>query len=115
MDVMIPMGKMSQSGIRSIVDRQTINEILFDFHHGEAVCKLPWKERYKANMEKLKSGKMEESAEVVRDLLHRNQEKSLNSSERQILNQAQRNIISEMILVKDISEDEAANLLKLSS
>ncbi|MBY0122283.1 CarD family transcriptional regulator [Bacillus sp. S/N-304-OC-R1] len=112
MSVMIPVESMEKSSVRSVLDRKTINDILFDFHHFESDCSLPWKERYKSNMEKLKSGDMSESAEIVRDLLHRNKEKSLNTSERQMLNQAQRNIISELSIVKGISEEEAAQLLK---
>lgn len=115
MNVMIPVETMEKSGVRSVVDRQTLNEILFDFHHIQSDCSLPWKERYKSNMEKLKSGKMNESAEIVRDLIQRNKEKSLNTSERQMLNQAQRNIISELSIVQGISEDEAAQLLKKTS
>ena len=115
MDVMLPLKTMQKSGVRSIIDVDAMREILFDLHHVESDCDLPWKERYKANVEKLKTGRVEDSAEIVRDLLHRNKEKSLNTSERQMLNQAQRNIISEMILIKDISETEAAELLKKSS
>ncbi|MEH7389832.1 CarD family transcriptional regulator [Bacillus sp. JJ1474] len=115
MDVMLPLKTMTDSGVRSILDGETMKEILFDIHNVESDCGLPWKERYKSNMEKLKSGRVEDSAEIVRDLLHRNKEKSLNTSERQMLNQAQRNIISELSLIKDISESEAAELLKQSS
>ncbi|WNS75238.1 CarD family transcriptional regulator [Bacillus sp. DTU_2020_1000418_1_SI_GHA_SEK_038] len=115
MDVMLPLKTMSESGVRSIIDGEAMKEILFDLHNVDSDCSLPWKERYKSNMEKLKSGRVEDSAEIVRDLLHRNKEKSLNTSERQLLNQAQRNIISELSLIKDISENEAAELLKYSS
>ncbi|MBU8880862.1 transcription factor YdeB [Bacillus sp. FJAT-29790] len=115
MDIMIPTKKMQKSGVRSIVDRKTMNDILFDFHNVESNCSLPWKERFNSNMEKMKTGDMHDSAEVVKDLLHRGKEKALNSSEKQMLNQARRNMISELILVKDITENQAADLLKLSS
>ena len=115
MDVMIPLDKMSKSGVRAIVDLETMKDILYDFHHAEPTCSLPWKERFNANMEKLKTGKMSDSAEVARDLLFQNKEKTLNSSEKQMLQNAQRNLISELILIKDISESKAADLLKISS
>lgn len=115
MDIMIPTDKIPQLGVRSIVDGDTMNHILFDFHHAAPSCSLPWKERFKANMEKMKTGKMNDSVEVVRDLLHRNKEKTLNASEKMMLHQAQRNVISEIILIKDISENQAADLIKISS
>ncbi|MBB6445068.1 CarD family transcriptional regulator [Bacillus benzoevorans] len=115
MDVMIPLAKMDQLGVRSVVDRDTMNHILFDFHHIEPNSSLPWKERYRLNLEKLKTGKMSDSAEVVRDLMYQNKEKSLNASEKQMLHQAQRNIISEISMINNISENQAADLLKRSS
>lgn len=115
MNIMIPMGKVSELGVRSIIDGDTMNHILFDFHHAEPNCSLPWKERYKMNMDKLKTGDMNDSAEVVRDLLYRNKEKSLNASEKLMLHQAQRNMISEIVLIKDITENQAADLLKIPS
>lgn len=115
MDVMIPSDKMEQSGIRSVVDLETMNDILFDFHNVEPSRSLPWKERLSSNMEKMKTGKMSDSAEVVRDLLHQNKEKTLNTTEKQMLQHAQRNLISELILIKDITESKAADLIKMSS
>jgi CarD family transcriptional regulator len=115
MDIMIPLEKMEQLGVRSVVDKETMNHILFDFHHLEPNNSMPWKERYRVNLEKLKTGRMSDSAEVVRDLLCRNKEKSLNASEKQMLHQAQRNIISEISMINNITEHQAADLLKRSS
>lgn len=115
MDVMLPMKTVSKSGIRLIVDRKALKDILYNFHNEEPNCSLPWKERFSSNMEKMKSGEMHEAAEVVRDLLHRNKEKPLNASEKQMLNNARKILISELALIKDITEIQAADLLKISS
>ncbi|MFJ8259182.1 CarD family transcriptional regulator [Peribacillus asahii] len=115
MDVMIPMNKIHTSGIRSLVDRKTMKEILLVFHHENPHNSIPWKERYSLNMEKMKTGDVHDSVEIVRDLLFQSKEKSLNSSERHMLNQARRNLISELVLIADLTENQAANLLKLSS
>lgn len=115
MDIMLPMNKMEEFGVRSITDKETMNHILFDFHHVEPSNSLPWKERYQLNYDKLKTGNMSDSAEVIRELLQRNKEKALNASEKQLLHQAQRNVISEISMIKDISENQAADLLKISS
>ena len=66
-------------------------------------------------MEKMKTGNVQDSAEVIRDLLYYSKEKVLNTSERHMLNEAKRNVISEMILIRDITESQAADLLKLTS
>ena len=115
MDIMIPIKKMQTSGVRSLVDWKTMKEILFDFHHVKPHDLLPWKERYSSNMEKMKTGDVHDSTEIIRDLLFCSKEKTLNSSEKQMLNQARRNVISELTLITELTENQAADLLKISS
>ena len=57
MDIMIPVKTIQKSGVRSIVDRKMLKDILYDFHHGEISDPLSWKERYDLNTEKMKQGK----------------------------------------------------------
>ena len=93
----------------------SLDKVLDIFHHGESDRTLTWKERYKSNMEKMKTGKFQEGAEVVRDLMRLNKVKTLNSSERQMLDNARRIFISELGLVKGITEVQAADLLNSES
>ncbi len=111
MKIMIPMAKIGSSHIRMIVDKLVLDKVLDIFFHGESDRSLGWKERYKTNMEKMKSGKFQEGAEVVRDLMRINKEKTLNSSERQMLDNARKIFISELGLVKGITDIQAADLL----
>jgi len=111
MNIMIPMQSIGTVGLRLVVDGNTMKNILFDFHNEEPTCSLPWKERYKQNMEKLKTGDMIDGAEVVRDLLHLQKDKVLNTSEKQMLNDASKIFISELSIIKDISQTQAADLL----
>lgn len=115
MDIMIPVKTIQKSGVRSIVDRKMLKDILYDFHHGEISDPLSWKERYDLNTEKMKTGEMHDHAYVVHNLLIRGKEKALNSTEKQMLNKARKNLISEMVLVTNLSEDQATDLLKISS
>lgn len=112
MDVMIPVEKLEKSGVRSVVDQEMIKEVLYNFHHTEPQEPLSWKERFNINQAKIKTGDMRDSAEVVHDLLLQNKEKPLNTSEKQMLHQAQRFLISEIVLIKGITENQAADLIK---
>jgi CarD family transcriptional regulator len=112
MDIMIPMDKLEKSGVRSIVGQEIMKEVLQDFHHAQPHEPLAWKERFSANQAKIKTGDIRDSAEVVHDLLLQNKEKALNSSEKQMLHQAQRYLISEIVLISGMSENEAADLIK---
>ncbi len=111
LQVMIPLEKMQQSSIRRAVDIRTMESILRFVHHGESGESLSYKERYKVNMEKMKTGKTKECAEVVRDLTRMDKEKALNSSEKVMLRNARKYLISEMGLINGITENEATDLL----
>ncbi|MCH1627032.1 CarD family transcriptional regulator [Ferdinandcohnia quinoae] len=115
MNVMIPMNKIKKSRIRSVVDQHTIKEILFNFHNVEPDCSLPWKERLQKNTEKMKTGLMQDTAEVVRDLTYFKKDKVLNHSERQLLDNARNILLSELILANDMTELQAENLIDMTS
>ncbi|PEA53357.1 transcription factor YdeB [Bacillus pseudomycoides] len=111
MEVMIPMKKMIQSRIRLIADMLTLENVLLIFQYGESDNSLSWKQRYTQNMEKMKTGEIQEGAEVVRDLIRRNKVRALNTSEKQMLDNAQKILISELSLIKGITENQAIELL----
>jgi CarD family transcriptional regulator len=111
MQVMIPVEKMIHSSIRAVTDKVDLEKVLDVFHHEDPDHTLTWKQRFTSNMEKVKSGNMLEGAEVVRDLMIRNEEKKLNSSERQMLYNAKKILVSELGLAHGITENQASDLL----
>ena len=59
----------------------------------------------------MKTGKLKESIEVIRDLVHLNKDKKLNTNEMEMLRNARKCLISEVELIKGIPEDQANELL----
>ncbi|WP_338472585.1 CarD family transcriptional regulator [Niallia sp. XMNu-256] len=106
MQVMIPTGKILSLNIRPVTDIKAIKNIIHIFQHGESDRLLPWKQRYKVNMDKIKTGKILEGAEVVRDLMRMKKEKALNTSEKKMLDNAHEFLISELKLVEGITENQ---------
>jgi CarD family transcriptional regulator len=70
-----------------------------------------WNRRYRANLEKIKSGNVYEVAEVVRNLMKRDREKGLSSGERKMLENARQILISELVLATELEEDKAQSLV----
>ena len=62
-------------------------------------------------MEKLKSGDINEVAYVVKALTQRNRNKALSTGEKKIFNSANAIIASEIALAKDVSYEEAEELI----
>ncbi|WP_077624209.1 CarD family transcriptional regulator [Sediminibacillus massiliensis] len=106
MQIMIPTGKILSSNIRPVTDLIALKHVIHIFQHGESDRLIPWKQRYKVNTDKIKSGSIQEGAEVVRDLLRIKKEKALNSSEKKMLANAHEFLISELRLVKGITENQ---------
>jgi CarD family transcriptional regulator len=112
MQVMIPTGKILSLGVRPITDIIALKHIIHIFQHGESDSLLPWKQRYKVNTDKIKTGKIQECAEVVRDLMRMNKEKKLNSSEKNMLNNAHEFLIGELQLIEGITENQIKSFYK---
>ncbi|KXY23541.1 transcription factor YdeB, partial [Bacillus cereus] len=106
MQVMIPMGKILSSSIRPVTDILALKHIMHIFQHGESDKLLPWKQRYKVNTDKIKTGEIQDGAEVVRDLMRMKKEKALNTSEKKMLDNAHEFLISELGLIKGITENQ---------
>ncbi|MCM3620370.1 transcription factor YdeB [Sutcliffiella horikoshii] len=106
MQIMIPTGKILNSSVRPVTDIIALKHIMHIFQHGESDRLMPWKQRFKLNTEKIKTGKIQDGAEVVRDLLRIKKEKALNSSEKRMLINAKEFLISELRLIKGITENQ---------
>ncbi|MGR5978206.1 CarD family transcriptional regulator [Bacillus cereus] len=111
MELMIPAGRISNSNIRPVTDITALVHIMDIFQHGESDRLLTWKQRYKLNTDKIKTGKMQEGAEVVRDLMRIQKEKALNASEKKMLDNAYEFLISELGLIEGITENQIKKLL----
>jgi CarD family transcriptional regulator len=111
MKVMIPLGNGNEIGLREVTDEISINEIITGLKKDEVTLSTNWNRRYRANMDKIKTGDIQEVAEVVKELMYREREKGLSTGERKMLDNARQILISELVLSKGIEEGEALALL----
>lgn len=111
MKVMVPVGNLEEVGIREIISLEEMEEIM-DILKGDQ-SKMPqnWNRRFRANMDRIKSGDIYEIAAVVRNLLLLDIEKGLSTGERKMLNDAKQMLISEMVLVCDYTVEEAEKIV----
>jgi CarD family transcriptional regulator len=105
--VMIPEENLELVGLRPLCDEdeiQTLFEILED---GNIDTYKDWKGRYKQNLDKMKTGRLTEVAEVLKNLRLVSQRKSLSFREKKMYERAKYFIVSEVAHVKDLSERKA--------
>lgn len=106
MKVMIPKNKVSKSNIRPVTDLATVKEIASMIDTDAAENKLTWKQRQKENENRIKTGGLQACVEVVYGLLSLQKEDKLNSSEKRLLKQAQKFLMSELKLVEGLTKDK---------
>ncbi len=112
MKVMIPLKNIKEIGVRQVAGDDEIAEVLNILHGEKSKMSANWNRRYRANMEKIRSGNIFQIAEVVRNLTIREKEKGLSTGERKMLEKAKHILISEIVLSKDITEEEAIELIE---
>lgn len=98
----IPTATSALIGLRGIVDRGSAAQLMGELPTLEVdQFTGSWNQRYRENMQKLKSGDLYEVARVIKGLVHRDQEKGLSTGERKMLRTAKQILISEMVLSMD--------------
>ena len=111
MKVMIPMDNVSEIGLRQIIDDDGVKQVYHILKGEVSKMSQNWNRRYRANMEKIKSGDIFEVAEVVRNLAIRDREKGLSTGERKMLDNARQILISELVLAQDATEEQVESSL----
>lgn len=111
MKVMIPMDNVEEIGLRQIIDHDGVEKVYHILRGEVSNMSQNWNRRYRANMEKIKSGDIFEVAEVVRNLAIRDREKGLSTGERKMLDNARQILISELVLAQDTTEEKVETTL----
>ena len=110
----IPTENSTAIGIRAIKTRSEIEEVIARIPKLGVDMTSNWNHRYRENMERIKSGEAREVARVIKGLMSREARRGLSTVERKMLRSAKQILLSEVMLVEDISYDGAEQLLSRS-
>lgn len=105
MKVMIPMNNVEEIGLREVIGKDEVPKVYEVLSGEKSKMSQNWNRRYRANMDKIKSGDIFAVAEVVRNLSIRDREKGLSTGERKLLETARQILISELVLAEDTTEE----------
>ncbi|HEY8450930.1 MAG TPA: CarD family transcriptional regulator [Natronosporangium sp.] len=111
MKVMIPTANAEEIGLREVIDEEGIRKVYDILRGRESEMSSNWNRRFRANMEKIKSGNIFEVAEVVRNLAIRDKEKGLSTGERKMLETARQILVSELVLAQGATPDQIEHRL----
>jgi CarD family transcriptional regulator len=110
--LMVPTDSTDEVGLREVTPAKEVPKVFKVLRKQEPTTNTTnWSRRFKANVEKLRSGDIYKVAEVVRSLHQRDKEKGLSAGEKRMLTKARQILVSELTFSKDCNEEEAEQLL----
>jgi CarD family transcriptional regulator len=109
--VMIPFANANNVGLRRVVRNGEVQKII-DFLSGNDVdSNSDWKDRFKENSDKMRTGSLLETAGVLKSLLTLHQVKPLSFREKKMLDRARYLLVSELALAKNVDETVMEDVL----
>jgi CarD family transcriptional regulator len=112
MKVMIPTDNVESIGLREVVDEGIIGMVEEVLRNGDTPMSTNWNQRYRANLDKIRSGDIMAVADVVRNLVSRERQKGLSTGERKMLDNAMQILVSEIVLAREMQTDDAYDWLE---
>ena len=109
--VLVPRSHVADLGLRRVTRNGEVAKVLSFLAAGSCRSDGDWKDRFKENSEKMKSGGLLETAEVLKGLLVLQASKPLSFREKKMLDRARHMLTAEVAVARSLAEPEAAELL----
>ncbi len=112
MKVYIPLSNVEQLGVRQVISSRQVPDVMRILEEESTLPVLAWNRRYRANMDRIKTGDIFSVAEVVRSLAQRDKEKGLSTGEKKMYDNAYQILVSELILAEGVEPEEMEEKIK---
>ena len=103
--VLIPQSNADSVGLRRTISKRDVNSLFELLRSDVAAVQRSWKQRYKENSDRMLTGSIFEVAEVLKNLSHLAQSKTLSYREKRMLDKARQLVVSEVAEVQRASAD----------
>lgn len=112
--VMVPCNNVGSVGIRRVVRNGEVQKILdfLSLTNGHSVS--DWKDRFRENSDRMRTGSLLEVAGVLKNLIALHQVKPLSFREKKMLERARYLLVSEIAMSRNCEESKIEELLTLS-
>ncbi len=102
--VMVPFSNAGSVGMRPVVRNGEVEKIVDYLSSGECVSAADWKDRFKENSDRMRTGSLADVATVLKSLLVLGQAKSLSFREKKMLERARYLLVSEIAISRNCPE-----------
>ncbi|HZQ18124.1 MAG TPA: CarD family transcriptional regulator [Terriglobales bacterium] len=109
--VTVPLHSVGTVGLRRVVRNGEIQKILDYLSDGHGDSAADWKDRFKENSDRMRTGSLLEVAAVLKSLLVLKETKGLSFREKKMLERARYLLVSELAMAKNCEEANVEGLL----
>jgi CarD family transcriptional regulator len=109
--VMIPFQNATAVGLRRVVKNGEILKIIAFLEDGEALAAADWKDRFRENSERMRTGSLLDVALVLKGLIVLNKVKALSFREKKMLERARYLLVSELAMAKNCQDNQIEEVL----
>jgi len=102
--VMVPFANVDSVGMRPVVRNGEVQKIVDYLASGECINAADWKDRFKENSDRMRTGSLADVAVVLKSLLILGQDKSLSYREKKMLERARYLLVSEIAISRNCEE-----------
>src|SRR5579871_2687707 len=112
--VMVPCHNAGSVGLRRVIRNGEIQKVLDLLSGTENGTNGDWKDRFKENSERMRTGSLLEVAGVLKSLIALHQAKPLSFREKKMLERARYLLVSELAMARNCEENKIEELLTLT-
>lgn len=109
--ISIPIDKIAEIGVREVFKKEELEPVIRVLEGKGTQMPDNWSQRYRENLDKIKTGDIFEIARVVRNLSIRDYKKGLSAGEKKMLNSARKMLVSEFVIVNNQTAEEVEKLI----
>jgi len=109
--VMVPCHNAGNVGLRRVVRNGEVQRVLDLLSVGENGSSSDWKDRFKENSDRMRTGSLLEVAGVLKSLIALHQAKPLSFREKKMLERARYLLVSELAMARNCEETKVEELL----
>lgn len=109
--VEVPFNNVGSVGLRRVVKNGEVTKILDFLTDGKCDSNTDWKDRFKENSDKMRTGSLLEVAVVLKSLLLLSRTKPLSFREKKMLDRARYLLVTELAMARNVDELEIEDVL----
>ncbi len=109
--ISIPVDGVEGAVIRPVISKSEGKKVVEILKAEKTEMSGNWGQRYRENLETIKTGDIYEIADIVRNLTILDMTKGLSASEKKMLTNSKRIIVSELVIIGALEKDEASQMI----